>query len=145
MVIIVNETILMAISKWAMKNFSVSESLTRVGKEILQKHIWIPLRQKIAGFFSSDKEAEDFVEKISSRSVVNQQKPERDVEDVYEEMKGCMPDKELFKTVAEFFADHQELLKEINKINNGDWNNHFHIQHVEKFVNAGSIETLHMD
>lgn len=140
-----NETILMAISKWVVKSFPVSESLAEVGKEILQKHIWIPLRQKIANFFSSDEEAEDFVEKISCRSAVNKQKPERDIEDVYEEMKGYVPDRELFKTITDFFVENQNLLKETNQMNNGGWNNNIIIHQAEKVVTAGSIGTLHME
>lgn len=114
------ESILIAISKWVVKNFKVSESLKETGTEILQTCLWAPLKEKIVKFFSTEKEAQKFIEKISETGVKNEQKPQRDVEDVYEDVKEQegIPDKELFNTIAGFFRDNQELIKQINATNN---------------------------
>lgn len=112
------ETILIAISKWAVKNLNVSESLKNVGVEVLDKILWKPLKNKILGFFDSPKEMDVFVKEISEVEAVNITKPDRDVEDIYEDIKGVPPCKELFNTIAKFFSENQDLLKQINATSN---------------------------
>ncbi len=138
-------TILMAVSKWAVKNFDVAESLTKVSAEILQKCLWNPLKQSVMKFFSSEKETQDFIEQISNRKSINEQKPARDIEDVYEEMKGHAPDKELFEKIARFFADNQELIKNANRENHENDYNKISISGIsqaENVVTANNIGTL---
>ena len=50
------ETILIAISKWAVKNLNIVGALKNVGTEVLEKIVWTPLKDKIINFFESDKE-----------------------------------------------------------------------------------------
>ena len=80
-----NPSILIAISQWAVKNFQLGESLKEVGTEVLQKCLWNPLKNKIIKYFNSDREANEFIEQISITEASNIKKPERDVEDLYEE------------------------------------------------------------
>ncbi len=108
------ETILIAISKWAVKNLNIVGALKNVGTEVLEKIVWTPLKDKIINFFESDKETEEFVKEISTKVSNNNSKPYRDVEDVYENMKGELPDKQLFNTIVQFFADNQDLLQKGN-------------------------------
>ena len=108
------ETILIAISKWAVKNLNIVGALKNVGTEVLEKIVWTPLKDKIINFFESDKETEEFVKEISTKVSNNNSKPYRDVEDVYENMKGELPDKQLFNTIVQFFADSQDLLQKGN-------------------------------
>ena len=108
------ETILIAISKWAVKNLNIVGALKNVGTEVLEKIVWTPLKDKIISFFESDKETEEFVKEISTKVSNNNSKPYRDVEDVYENMKGELPDKQLFNTIVQFFADNQDLLQKGN-------------------------------
>lgn len=108
------ETILIAISKWAVKNLNIVGALKNVGTEVLEKIVWTPLKDKIINFFESDKETEEFIKEISTKVSNNNSKPYRDVEDVYENMKGELPDKQLFNTIVQFFADNQDLLQKGN-------------------------------
>ena len=108
------ETILIAISKWAVKNLNIVGALKNVGTQVLEKIVWTPLKDKIINFFESDKETEEFVKEISTKVSNNNSKPYRDVEDVYENMKGELPDKQLFNTIVQFFADNQDLLQKGN-------------------------------
>ena len=108
------ETILIAISKWAVKNLNIVGALKNVGTQVLEKIVWTPLKNKIINFFESDKETEEFVKEISTKVSNNNSKPYRDVEDVYENMKGELPDKQLFNTIVQFFADNQDLLQKGN-------------------------------
>lgn len=114
-------TILMAVSKWTVDNLGVMESLKNVGMEVLNKTLWTPLKEKIINFFDTDKEAETFIKKISESKAINVQKPYRDIEDVYENIKGILPPKELFDATATFFLENPDIIKEANshvKINN---------------------------
>ena len=79
-------SILIAISRWVAKTFNVGESLKEVGTEVLQKCVWTPLKNKIINFFASEQEAQEFVEQLSATEATNEKKPERDVEDLYEEI-----------------------------------------------------------
>lgn len=108
------ETILIAISKWAVNNLNIVGALKNVGTEVLEKIVWTPLKDKIINFFESDKETEEFIKEISTKVSNNNSKPYRDVEDVYENMKGELPDKQLFNTIVQFFADNQDLLQKGN-------------------------------
>ena len=65
-------TILIAISKWAVANLNVEESLKNVGVEVLQKCIWDPLKTRIIKFFSSEEEAQEFIEDISTEIAPNE-------------------------------------------------------------------------
>lgn len=108
------ETILIAVSKWAVNNLNVVESLKNVGTDILEKVLWTPLKKKIINFFDNGVEAEAFIKEISEKPVQAERKPYRDVEDVFEEMKGAIVSRELFDTIAQFFVENQALLKTIN-------------------------------
>lgn len=83
-----NTTILMAISEWAVKNLKIKESIKNVGTSVLQKCLWTPLENKIIDYFSSKENALQFVERVSTLDAVNIKKPERDVEDIYEDLEG---------------------------------------------------------
>ena len=111
-------TIFIAISKWAVANLNVEESLKNVGVEVLQKCIWDPLKTRIIKFFSSEEEAQEFIEDISTEIAPNEKKPARDVEDLYERIKGTAPQMDLFNEIAAFFSDNQDLIRKINTQSN---------------------------
>ena len=94
-----NTTILMAISEWAVKNLKIKESIKNVGTSVLQKCLWNPLETRIINYFSAKENAQQFVKQISTSDAVNAKKPERDVEDIYEELEGKEPSKELFNEI----------------------------------------------
>ncbi len=137
-------TILITLSAWAVKNLGIKESLSEVGTEILKKCIWTPLKEKIVKFFSSDKETQDFLERISNQKCVNEQKPERDIEDIYEEMKNQTPDIELFEAITNFFKDNQNLVAEANRMK-GEWKgNSINVNKIENFINANEVSTINI-
>lgn len=137
------KTILITLSAWAVKNLGIKEALSEVGTEIIKKCLWTPLKEKIVKFFASDKEAQDFVEKISTQNCVNEHKPERDVEDVYEEMVNQLPDKELFETIANFFRDNQKLIEEANRMER-ERKKDPTIGSVENYFRAETINTVNI-
>ena len=106
--------------------------------------MWIPLKEKIVKFFSSDKEAQEFVEKISTQNCINEHKPERDVEDVYEEMKSRLLDKELFEIITNFFKENQKLIEEANRMNAAREADLLSIGKVDNYFRADTISTVNI-
>ena len=116
------ETMLMAVSKWAVDNLGVKESLKDVGTEVLKRTVWRPLKKKIIGFFEDEKQADTFMREISESEAINIRKPYRDIEDVYENIKGVPSEEELFNTIANFFLENSDIIREANlniEVNNG--------------------------
>lgn len=135
--------ILIAISRWAVKTFDVGESLKEVGTEVMQKCVWTPLKNRIIKFFASEEEAQEFVEQLSTTEATNEKKPERDVEDLYEEIKGEIPTKDLFNTIATFFNENQELIKQMNsESNNGGCDNITYYQTAENIYNNKGVQNI---
>lgn len=131
------ETILIAISKWVVKNFKIAESLKNVGTEILEKILWTPLKNRIVNFFDNEEETEEFVKKISVKEINCAAKPYRDIEDIFEEMKGTIPDMQLFETIVQFFVENQELIKNINLSGSADGQSKIVLnQQADKIFNA---------
>ena len=136
-------SILIAISRWAVKTFNVGESLKEVGTEVLQKCVWTPLKNRIVNFFASEQEAQEFVEQLSATEATNEKKPERDVEDLYEELKGEIPTKDLFNTIVTFFSENQELIKQMNlESNNGGGDNITYYQTAENIYNNKGVQNI---
>lgn len=134
---VMNATILMAISEWAVKNLKIKESIKNVGTSVLQKCLWTPLENKIVNYFSSKENALQFVERVSTSDVVNVKKPERDVEDIYEELEGKEPSKELFNEIVGFLNENQSLIQQINQNDNRNTGTNMYIgsQNAEKIIN----------
>lgn len=132
-----NTTILMAISEWAVKNLKIKESIKNVGTSVLQKCLWNPLENKIINYFSAEENAKQFVKQISTSDAVNAKKPERDVEDIYEELEGKEPSRELFNEIVGFLNENQSLIKQINQNNsrNAETNIYIGSQNAEKIIN----------
>lgn len=131
------ETILIAISKWVVKNFKIAESLKNVGTEILEKTLWTPLKNRIVNFFDNEEETEEFVKKISVKEISCAAKPYRDIEDIFEEMKGKIPDMQLFETIVQFFIENQELIKNMNLSESADSQSKIVLnQQADKIFNA---------
>lgn len=135
-------SILVAISRWVVKNFNVGESLKEVGTEVLQKCVWTPLKKRIINFFASEQEAQEFVEQLSTIDATNEKKPERDVEDLYEELKGEVPSKELFNTIAAFFCENQELIQHMNMESNSGGDNITYYQTAENIYNNKGVQNI---
>ena len=140
----IEKTILVTLSDWAVRNLGINESLSEVGTEILKKCVWTPLKEKVVKFFSSDKEAQDFVERISTQNCVNEHKPERDIEDVYEEMKSQLPDKELFESITNFFEENQKLIEEANRMNVAKEADLLSIGKVDNYFCVDTISTINI-
>ena len=132
-----NTTILMAISEWAVKNLKIKESIKNVGTSVLQKCLWNPLENRIINYFSAKENAQQFVKQISTSDAVNAKKPERDVEDIYEELEGKEPSKELFNEIIGFLNENQSLIQQINQNNSRSAETNIYIgsQNAEKIIN----------
>lgn len=127
----------MAISEWAVKNLKIKESIKNVGTSVLQKCLWTPLENKIIDYFSSKENALQFVERVSTLDAVNIKKPERDVEDIYEDLEGKEKPKELFNEIVEFLNENQSLIQQINQNDNRNTGTGIYIgsQKAEKIIN----------
>lgn len=134
---VMNTTILMAISEWAVKNLKIKESIKNVGTSVLQKCLWNPLETRIINYFSAKENAQQFVKQISTSDAVNAKKPERDVEDIYEELEGKEPSKELFNEIIGFLNENQSLIQQINQNNSRSAETNIYIgsQNAEKIIN----------
>ena len=77
------------------------------------------------------------MERVSTSDVVNVKKPERDVEDIYEELEGKEPSKELFNEIVGFLNENQSLIQQINQNDNRNTGTNMYIgsQNAEKIIN----------
>ena len=125
------------VSEWAVKNLKIKESIKNVGTSVLQKCLWTPLENKIIDYFSSKENALQFVERVSTLDAVNIKKPERDVEDIYEDLEGKEKPKELFNEIVEFLNENQSLIQQINQNDNRNTGTGIYIgsQKAEKIIN----------
>lgn len=135
-------SILIAISQWIVKNFNVEESLKEVGTEVLQKCLWSPLRNRIIKFFPSEEEAQEFVEQLSVTEATNEKKPERDVEDLYEELEGEMSANDLFNTIVIFLRENQELIKQMNSASSSNGYNIMYNQKAQNIYNNTGVQNI---
>ena len=78
-----------------------------------------------------------FVERVSTLDAVNIKKPERDVEDIYEDLEGKEKPKELFNEIVEFLNENQSLIQQINQNDNRNTGTGIYIgsQKAEKIIN----------
>ena len=93
-------------------------------------------------FFTSDEEAQKFVEQLFTTEATNEKKPKRDVEDLYEELKGEIPTDDLFNIMVAFFKDNQDLIKDINTISNNSSGNNIYHQTAEQIINSDKVESI---
>ena len=75
---------------------------------------------------------------------MNEHKPERDIEDVYEEMKGQVPDKELFEALVDFFRDNQKVIEDANRMSANRKTGSISIGRVENFFQTETISTINI-
>ncbi len=134
--------ILITISQWVAKNFGLKESLKKISTEVLKEYLCDPLKKKIMTFFTSDEEAQKFVEQLFTTEATNEKKPKRDVEDLYEELKGEIPTDDLFNIMVAFFKDNQDLIKDINTISNNSSGNNIYHQTAEQIINSDKVESI---
>jgi len=135
-------SILIAISQWAVKTFNVGESLKEVGTEVLQRCLWNPLKNKISKFFASEQETQEFVERLSTSEALNEKKPQRDVEDLYEELKGEIPTDDLFNTIVTFFVENQSLINQMNLVNKNNGDHMTYYQKAEIIYNNKGVQNI---
>lgn len=135
-------TILMAISKWAVDNLGVKESLKDIGTEVLERFVFNPLKQKIAVIFRGDNlKADSFLEEISKRQVSDTENLRDEFDNICNGMHMSEYSNDLFNSIASFFENNQEMLRRINvgsaALNKTINNN----QYANKIVNAETIIT----
>ncbi len=128
-------SILVAISKWIVKTFKLEESLSEVGTDVLQEHLWNPLKNRIKVFFSDKDETQQFIERLSTETTENKDIPRQEVNDLYKKIKGEYPSDELFDSIVDFFKDNQKLIKKINKLSRQNRVNITYDQKAEKIFN----------
>lgn len=103
----IESTVLQEFSTWASQSFMVSAIAGGVMWDTIKGQLLVPFKNKFSKYFDSEDEAERYFEKINNDESINKKKPQRDIEDIYEEI----TDKEI---PGSFIHDLNEFLK-INK------------------------------
>lgn len=136
-------SVLVAISQWVITESGVGESLKDVGTEVLQKYVWTPLKNKLINFFSSEQDANKFVEQLSTKEASNETDPKRDVEELYKQLRGEIPAEDLFDTVKHFFMENQNLVNQVNSDgDNRKGDNITYHQNANNIVNNKGVQYI---
>ncbi|WP_284997455.1 hypothetical protein, partial [Bacillus cereus] len=109
-------------------------------------------KTKFKDYFGSEKNAEEFFNKISSEKAINVKKPKRDIEDIYEEIVGEVDDSKFTQFTSElqkWLLDNKDMFNEStgetfnigNQVAQGDINNASGIQ----IVNNTEFSILHLN
>lgn len=100
-------------------------------------------KTKFKDYFGSEKNAEEFFNKISSEKAINVKKTKRDIEDIYEEIVGEVDDSKFTQFTSElqkWLLDNKDMFNEStgetfnigNQVAQGDINNVSGIQIVNR-------------
>lgn len=68
------------------------------------------LKKKIARFFIDEKQVEEYLQKICETSSINPHKPERDIEDIYENTTKSQYDTQIFEDIKEWVLENKDLI-----------------------------------
>lgn len=68
------------------------------------------LKKKIARFFIDEKQIEEYLQKICETSSINPHKPERDIEDIYENTTKSQYDTQIFEDIKEWVLENKDLI-----------------------------------
>ena len=116
----VEVTILQQFSSWVSENWGVSAIAGGIMWDAIKGCLLIPFKNKFYKYFSGDKEAEGYFEKICESQSINKNKPSRDIEDVYEDVtKNALPDG-FIDELRDFLIANKDKVEMLNN-QNGDF------------------------
>lgn len=108
-------TIMQQFSTWVSENWAVSAIAGGVFWDVIKEQLLIPFKTKLGMYFNSDKQAEEYFQKISEAESINKKKPIRDIEDVYEDVtRKALPDN-FIDELREFLIENNDKVEMMNK------------------------------
>lgn len=144
-------SILMAIASWAVNHLHIGESLEGISRELMNEHLWNPLKEKLSGkmpaLFHSNQDAERFIEEICTQEPENPEEPFRDAERIYQEIQEAGNSRDMRDALLDFLKEQSDMIRELREWKGEEWNDVKSGQinmKAQKIVNAGRIETLNM-
>ena len=75
------------------------------------------LKKKLSKFFIDDEQIEEYLRKICEEKSNNSHKPERDIEDVYENTTNEKYNSEIFEGIKEWVLENQNAINETINMN----------------------------
>lgn len=108
-------TILQQFSTWVSENWAVSAIAGGIMWDTIKGYLLIPFKNKFSKYFSCNKEAEEYFEKICKTESINKKKPSRDIEDVYEDVtQNALPDG-FIDELRDFLITNNDKVELINQ------------------------------
>ncbi|MGL5869335.1 hypothetical protein [Clostridium chrysemydis] len=108
-------TILQQFSTWVAENWAASAIAGGILWDAIKGQLLIPFKNKFSKYFSTDNEAEEYLQKIYETESINKKKPFRDIEDVYEEVtKKELPDG-FINELRDFFIENNDKIELLNQ------------------------------
>ena len=83
------------------------------------------LKEKISKFFKKEDDVEKYLEAICNTESKNEAKPDRDIEDCFEEITGDKYDSELFNEIKNWVEENEGQISNVSKMefkNKGGFN-----------------------
>lgn len=68
------------------------------------------LKKKISRFFIDEKQVEEYLQKICESSSINPHKPERDIEDIYEDTTKSQYNSLIFEGIKEWVLENKDTI-----------------------------------
>jgi hypothetical protein len=75
------------------------------------------LKEKISRFFVDEEQIEEYLRKICEEKSNNPHKPERDIEDIYENTTNCKYNSEIFEDIKEWVLENKNAINETINMN----------------------------
>lgn len=108
-------TIIQEFSRWVSENWAVSAIAGGVFWDVIKGQLLIPFKTKLGMYFNNDKQAEEYLQKISEAESINKKKPIRDIEDVYEDVtQKALPDN-FIDELRTFLIENNDMIDMMNK------------------------------
>ncbi|MDI3477784.1 MAG: hypothetical protein PWQ59_1309 [Thermoanaerobacterium sp.] len=111
----IDTSVLQGFSFWVANNWAASAIIGGLTWDIAKKYILNPLKNKISKYFVNEYQAQNYIEALCIRKLVNPKKPYRDIEDLYEEIAGKDFPDELLEELKRFMIENRSIVDEMNK------------------------------
>lgn len=111
------EPILLATCAFLLENKAAiaSSIIASASYETIKKTLnFSGLKNRIAKFFIDDEQIESYLKEISEKEASNPHKPERDIEDSYENITGQVYNKELFNELSNWIKENEKTIGQTN-------------------------------
>lgn len=110
----IDGTVLQNFTEWVASNWVASAIAGGITWDVIKENMLEPFKEKFIKFFKNEQQTEKYLKNLCSSNAVNQSKPYRDAEDVYEELtKNKIPEEFLIE-LRQFVIDNKEIIDKMN-------------------------------